>query len=319
MTVEVVAPAEGRLDAVLSTALPDISRSRLARLIRGGAVVVDGLRITRPATPVAVGATVTVDIPEPAPAEALPQDLSLKIVFEDAHVAVIDKFAGRVVHPGPGHPDGTLVNALLHHLDGLSGIGGVQRPGIVHRLDRGTSGLLVVAKHDQAHQSLARQFADHSAGRRYLALCHGAPDLDVGVVRTLVARHRKDRLRWASTDGTSGKAAVTHWAVHHRGGTVTLMECRLETGRTHQVRVHMSEQRWPLVGDTLYQRRTWAIPSRLRGVVDVTGARPLLHAWRLHFVHPASGESVNFEAPPPDDFGAALDALGGQTPTRSRL
>jgi 23S rRNA pseudouridine1911/1915/1917 synthase len=220
---------------------------------------------------------------------------------------VIDKPPGLVVHPAAGHADGTLVNALLFHLDGLSGIGGVERPGIVHRLDRGTSGLMVVAKNDAAHQHLAAQFAEHSAGRRYLALCMGVPTDASGTVRSFLGRHPTDRLRFASTTEDRGKIAITHWRRVAVAGTISLIECRLETGRTHQVRVHLTEQGWPLVGDPTYQRRSAKLPATLR---FVDPERPLLHAWRLDLTHPRTGAAMAFERPPPADFVAALEAVG---------
>lgn len=291
-----------------------LSRSQAARLVREGRVTVNGNVQSRPATRIHAGETVIVTVPPPVPSEVVAQALPLCVVHEDEDLAVIDKAAGMVVHPGPGHPDGTLVNALLHHLSGLSGIGGEERPGIVHRLDRGTSGLLVVAKHDVAHRHLAEQFGDHSAGRTYLALCHGAPTDASGRIESTLARHPTDRVRMASTSGP-GRVAVTHWRLAARAGTVSLIECTLETGRTHQVRVHLCEQGWPLLGDTVYARRGTRLPATLRGVVDESGARPLLHAWRLQFVHPTTGERRQYEVPPPADFTAALSALGVPVPS----
>lgn len=304
----VVAATTGRADTVLAELLPDLSRSRLAALIKGGWVAVDGQPVRRPASKVHAGSVLTVAVPPPVPTEAQPQDLPLRIVHEDDDLAVIDKAPGMVVHPGPGHPDGTLVNALLHHLDGLSGIGGVVRPGIVHRLDRGTSGLLVVAKHDRAHQHLAAQFAAHTAGRHYLALCLDGPARASGTVRSQLARHPRDRVRWASTDDPAhGKRAVTHWQVLDRGA-LTLVECRLETGRTHQVRVHLTEQGWPLAGDPLYKRRGLPVPATLRP--HVPDNRPMLHAWVLQLEHPSTGEPCKFTAAPPADFTALATAAG---------
>ncbi|MEQ1500813.1 MAG: RluA family pseudouridine synthase, partial [Myxococcota bacterium] len=258
------------------------------------------------------GDTLTVAVPPAAPSRVEAQDLPLTVVFEDDAVAVVDKPAGMVVHPAPGHADGTLVNALLHHLDGLSSVGGEQRPGLVHRLDRGTSGLLVVAKTDVAHRSLAAQFADHSAGRVYLAWVHDPPDRDRGRIESRLARHPTDRLRFASTaEADRGRRAVTHWEVRGRAGTVGLVTCRLETGRTHQVRVHLSELGAPLLGDRLYARRgASAVPSRLREAVDPSGDRPLLHAWTLAFVHPTTGAALRFVAPPPPDIVRVGAILG---------
>lgn len=298
-----------RLDVVVAEQA-DVSRSRAAAWIREGRVQLDGVVVTRPATAVPAPDTVAIDRPPLRAAEALPQDLPLAIVYQDADLAVVDKAAGMVVHPAAGHPDGTLVNALLHHLDDLSGVGGVERPGIVHRLDRGTSGLMVVAKHDAAHQALAEQFAAHTAGRTYLALCLGQPDADAGTIRSWLGRHPTDRLRFATRPEGEGKHAVTHWAVEARVGTVTLVRCWLETGRTHQVRVHCAEQGWPLAGDGTYARKGHRAPARLVPHVDPEGRRPLLHAWQLRLTHPTTGEALCFQAPPPADYRAALEALG---------
>ncbi len=308
--------AAGRADAVIAAAFPELSRSRAAALLKAGAVRVDDAAVTKASARVEAGAVLVVDVPAPTPAEALPQALPLAVVYEDGDVIVVDKAPGVVVHPSPGHADGTLVNALLHHVDDLSGIGGVQRPGIVHRLDRGTSGLLVVAKTDAAHAALSAQFAEHTAGRRYLALCLGAPLAATGTIRSRLARHPTDRLRWASTEGDRGKDAITHWAVRARAGTVTLMACRLETGRTHQVRVHLTESGWPLVGDPVYKRRGRRVPASLRDWLAEHPDRPLLHAWQLEFTHPRTGERVTLEAPPPPDFLEALAAVGIDWPLR---
>jgi 23S rRNA pseudouridine1911/1915/1917 synthase len=310
--VEITLETGGRLDAVLAAALPELSRSRIADLIRQGHVTVDGDLPRRAAHKVRPGTLVRVDLPPPRPAEAVPQDLPLKVVYEDPDLIVVDKAAGMVVHPSLGHPDGTLVNALLHHVGDLSGIGGVERPGIVHRLDRGTSGLLVVAKHDHAHQALAAQFAAHTAGRTYLALCLGTPPDERGTCRSQLARHPTDRLRWASAAG-KGKHAVTHWAVRGRAGSLALIECRLETGRTHQVRVHLTELGLPLVHDPVYKRRGFRLPAAVRAL-DLAADRPLLHAWRLRLVHPTSGEPCCFEAKPPGDFMECLAAVGIRLP-----
>jgi 23S rRNA pseudouridine1911/1915/1917 synthase len=256
-----------------------------------------------------------VDVPPPQPSRAQPQALPIGVVYEDAHLAVVDKPAGMVVHPAPGHADGTLVNALLHHLDGLSSVGGEQRPGLVHRLDRGTSGLLVVAKDDPSHHGLSEQFAAHTAGRIYLAWVHDPPAAAAGTVQSQLARHPRDRLRYASTDGAHGKRAVTHWERIARRGTVGLLRCRLETGRTHQVRVHLSELGCPLLGDALYARRGASpLPASLRSLVDPTGERPMLHAWQLRFTHPRTGEALRFVAEPPADFRAVADALELELP-----
>lgn len=275
-------------------------------------MLVDGDCVRRVSTEVTVGAQIVVRVPAPVADRAVPQDLPVDIVYEDADLAIINKAAGMVVHPAAGHADGTLVNALLHHLDDLSGVGGVSRPGIVHRLDRGTSGLLVVAKHDRAHWHLADQFADHSANRRYLALCMGVPRQERGTVHSFLLRHPRDRVRWASTDGSSGKEAITHYRCLATVGEISLIGCRLETGRTHQVRVHMTESGWPLVGDPLYRRKGRRLPATLRDLVSED--RPLLHAFRLQLRHPSDDREVVFYAPPPDDFAAALAAVGMELP-----
>ena len=308
MAPQVRADQEGRLDAVLAAALPELSRSRAAALIRDGHVLVDGRAITRPAAKVQVGADLSVDIPPPVPAGARPQDLPVRLVHEDSDLVVVDKDAGMVVHPGPGHAEGTLVNALLFHVGDLSGVGGVERPGIVHRLDRGTSGLLVAAKNDAAHRHLSAQFASHRAGRRYLALCLGVPAEASGTIQSFLARHPTDRLRQASTTEGRGRLAVTHWRKAGSSLGCSLVECSLETGRTHQVRVHLSESGWPILGDPLYHRRGRQPPDVLRGLLPAD--RPMLHAWELRFEHPSTGEPLRFASPPPEDFRAAAAALG---------
>lgn len=303
-----VALSTGRLDRVLAEVVPDLSRSRLAELIRQGAVTVEGREERRPSAKVHEGARLQLQIPDPRPAEAQPQDLPLDVVYEDDALVVVHKAAGMVVHPAPGHPDGTLVNALLHHVQDLSEIGGVQRPGIVHRLDRGTSGLMVVAKTDAAHQGLSAQFAAHTAGRHYLALCMSPPSGERGTHMSQLARHPTDRFRWASTE-RGGKHAVTHWAVRGRAESVALVECRLETGRTHQIRVHLTELGHPLVGDKTYRRRSIRPPDVLNVLLDPEVERPMLHAWRLHFDHPSDGEPRSFEVAPPEDFQAMMAAV----------
>jgi len=301
----------GRIDVQIASHLAHVSRSQAARLVREGLVTRDGEALHRPSVEVAPPSVVEVTVPEPRPATVAAQDLPVDIVYEDEWLAVVDKAPGMVVHPGPGHPDGTLVNALLHHLDDLSGVGGELRPGIVHRLDRGTSGLLVVAKHDEAHRSLAAQFADHTAGRRYLALCHGSPAHDHGVVRNHLGRHPSDRVRMAAVSASQGRPAVTHWRVRRRLDRLTLIECRLETGRTHQVRVHLAGLDLGIVGDGLYgRRRPPPLPAPLRDLVADDGSRPLLHAWRLDLDHPGDGSRRRFVADPPADYAAVLTALG---------
>jgi 23S rRNA pseudouridine1911/1915/1917 synthase len=301
----ILAAREGRLDTLLAEAFPEHSRSRLAGLVKAGNVTVDGVVQTRPAMRVNRGSVLVVELPEVTPVGLVAQDLPLVIVYQDAELVVIDKAPGMVVHPGAGHPDGTLVNALMHHVRDLSGIGGELRPGIVHRLDRGTSGLLVVAKTDRAHRHLAAQFADHSAGREYIALCAGRPKQPSGRIESILARHPKDRVRFASTpDAERGRLAITHWEIEEELGSLTLIRARLETGRTHQVRVHLTEQGWPLLGDPLYGKAR--APASIRGLVS--DDRPLLHARELHFQHP-DGQDLSFTAPPAPDFQAVLEAL----------
>lgn len=292
------------------------SRAAAARWIRDGRVSVDGRPADRPGAKLSPGAILRIETPEPAPAQAVAQDLPLSIVYEDDDIAIIDKATGMVVHPAAGHPDGTLVNALLHHFDGLSTIGGVERPGLVHRLDAGTSGLLVVAKNDHAHKDLSQQFAEHSAGRTYLALVHDPPDAPSGTIESSLSRDPHHRQRFASLPAGQedrGKRAVTHWERLAVRGTVGLLRCRLQTGRTHQVRVHLSEYGSPLLGDDLYARRgSSPLPRRLLGLVE----RPMLHAWCLSLRHPRTGLPIAEVAPPPADFAALLAALEIALPER---
>jgi len=309
---ELVTSSAGRLDTVVSQEVSGLSRSRVTSLIRAGAVQVEGQLVTRPSKKVVAGVRVVVEVPDVQPSSMRAQDLPLDIVYQDPHIAVVNKATGMVVHPGAGHHDGTLANALLHHLDDLSGIGGVMRPGIVHRLDRGTSGLMVVAKNDDAHADLARQFADHTAGRIYLAICHGAPKVRLGTVRSTLARHRRDRVRFASTRDGSGRHAVTHWERLRHTVSYSLLRCQLETGRTHQIRVHLSEQGWPLVGDPLYGGRR-RLASRLVDLVPE--GRVMLHATQLRLRHPDTNAVQVFRADPPTDFSAVVDELGLRDPT----
>lgn len=305
------AEGPGRLDLTLARLFPDLSRSRAAALIKEGVVSVDGRFLHKPGAELRGGEAIEVDVPESAPSATTAEDLPLRIVYEDADVAVIDKDAGMVVHPAPGHANGTLVNALLHHLEDLSGVGGVDRPGIVHRLDKGTSGLLVVAKSDVAHRCLQAQFADHSAGRTYLALCFGVPREASGTVRSNLGRYAHDRQKFCTVQ-RGGRPAVTHWTRVAVSGSLSLIQCQLETGRTHQVRVHLSESGWPIVGDPLYGPDPQRLPATLKGRVD--DDRPLLHAWRLRFRHP-DGREMAFGAPLPEDFVRALENARLPVPT----
>lgn len=294
-----------RLDHYLAEALP-LSRSRLKRLIEEGAVTLEGTPVTAPSKKLVRFQTVSVVVPALEEGHPEAQDIPLAIVYEDADLLVVDKPAGLVVHPGAGHPDQTLVNALLAHCgDSLSGIGGVRRPGIVHRLDKGTSGLMVVAKNDVAHQALSAQFADRSLSRHYLAFVWGVPKVLEGTLESHIGRSPRHRQKMAQLP-TGGKIAVTHFEVKTLFKPyASLLVCRLETGRTHQIRVHMTEFGHPLLGDPLYGRppRDVAPPYReaIRALTD-GGARPALHAYKLHFLHPKTLERKSFESPLPQDL-----------------
>ncbi|MFT7519556.1 MAG: 23S rRNA pseudouridine1911/1915/1917 synthase [Kiritimatiellia bacterium] len=312
MIVELRVEERGRIDVVLSDAVDEMSRSRAASLVKGGHVTVDGEVVLRASVKVSRGAALRCELPEPEPMVAIAQDLPLCVVYQDDDLIVIDKAAGMVMHPGPGHADGTLVNALLHHVSDLSGIGGVKRPGIVHRLDRGTSGLVVVAKNDAAHAALAAQFAAHTAGRKYVAVCYGVPIVGEGTTVSHLARHAKDRFRWTSVEPPAGKRAVTHWRRLGFRGTMSLLQCQLETGRTHQVRIHLTEMGHPIVGDPVYRRRGSKVPASIRDEVSALVARPLLHAWSLALDHPRTGERLTWLVRPPVEYMAVLNGLNLQ-------
>ena len=298
--------SSGRLDKALAEAT-ELSRERIKGLIAEGAVTV-GKTVARSASAKVQGEErFAIVLPPPEPLAAEPQDIPLDVVFEDAHLVVVNKPAGMVVHPAAGNPDGTLVNALLHHCAGqLSGINGVARPGIVHRIDKDTSGLLVVAKSDAAHEGLARQFADHSITRRYLAVCAGHPNPPAGTIAGRLGRSDRDRKKMAvlPDDTSRGKHAVTHYETLRALTHASLIECRLETGRTHQVRVHCASIGHALLGDPVYGRT----PKALRPLLEELGfARQALHAARLGFRHPISGESLDFCAEPPSDMRELID------------
>ena len=310
-TIDVrLAPAHAgwRLDRALADAVPTLSRERLKALIRGGAVEAEGKALRDPALKVRGEEAIRVAVPEPAPAHNEPQDIPLTIIFEDEHLLVIDKPAGLVVHPAAGNFDGTLVNALLHHCGGsLSGIGGVARPGIVHRIDKDTSGLLVVAKTDVAHEGLAKQFAAHSIDRRYLAIVNGVPKVKQGAVEAPLARSAANRKKIAIVEGDRGKRAVTHWRRLDVLKDAALVECRLETGRTHQVRVHMASIGHPLVGDPVYGR---AGKTHGKILKELQFQRQALHAAELGFTHPATKHRLSFTSPMPPDMQELFNALG---------
>lgn len=302
------ADAEGwRLDRALASALPTLSRERIKSLISSGQVRRgDGALLRDPAVRARAGESFAVEVPEPRPAHNEAQDLGLPVVFEDDHLIVIDKPAGMVVHPAAGNPDGTLVNALLHHCAGrLSGIGGVARPGIVHRIDKDTSGLLVAAKTDRAHEGLARQFAAHSIDRGYKAIVAGLPKAE-GTVDANLARSDANRKKVAIVAEGRGKRAVTHYRLERPLRGAALVECRLETGRTHQVRVHMASIGHPLLGDPVYGRTR---PEHRETLKRLGFERQALHAARLGFIHPVDSRSLSFDSRMPDDMQELLSAL----------
>ncbi len=286
-----------RLDAFLASSLDGLTRSQATRLIESGEVAVNGRAVSK-SYKLAGGEDIAVTLPEPEPVEAVPQDIPLDVVYEDADVIVVNKPSGMVVHPAPGHPDGTLVNALLYHCAGtLSGIGGALRPGIVHRIDRDTSGLIIAAKNDAAHQYLSAQLADHTLARTYECIVVGKLREDRGTVDAPIARHPTDRKRMAVVAG--GREAVTHWEVIARYPGYTHVRCRLETGRTHQIRVHMAYIGHPILGDTVYGAK--------KEVPGLTGQ--CLHAVGLRFLHPRTHEVVELSCPLPDEFTRMLQKI----------
>jgi 23S rRNA pseudouridine1911/1915/1917 synthase len=302
------AHAGWRLDRALAAAVPTLSRERLKTLIRSGAVETRGEPVRDPAIKVKGNERLRVAVPEPKAAHNEPQDIPLTILFEDEHLLVVDKPAGLVVHPAAGNFDGTLVNALLHHCAGkLSGIGGVARPGIVHRIDKDTSGLLVVAKTDVAHEGLAKQFAAHSIDRRYLAVVNGVPKAAAGKVDAPLARSATNRKKIAIVEGSRGKRAVTHWKRLEVLRDAALVECRLETGRTHQVRVHMASIGHPLVGDPVYSRSRKTHGKLLK---ELGFLRQALHAAELGFTHPVTKHKLSFSSPIPPDMQELKRGLG---------
>jgi 23S rRNA pseudouridine1911/1915/1917 synthase len=297
-----------RLDRALADALPSLSRERLKVLTKAGALTREGRALRDPATKVKGDERFTLALPDPTPAHNEPQEIPLPIVFEDEHLLVVDKPAGLVVHPAAGNRDGTLVNALLHHCGGsLSGIGGVARPGIVHRIDKDTSGLLIVAKHDKAHEGLAKQFADHSIDRRYLAIVSGVPRLAGDVVDAPLARSPQNRKKIAIVKEGRGKRAVTHWKRLEILKDAALVECTLETGRTHQVRVHMASIGHPLLGDPVYGRGK-SVHRDLLNQLDFK--RQALHAAHLGFIHPVTKGRLSFDSALPSDMQELFTALG---------
>jgi 23S rRNA pseudouridine1911/1915/1917 synthase len=320
----VVAPAEAgsRLDTYLAGAVADMSRSRAKALILEGHVAVGGATIVEPKRPVKSGEAIALTLPPPEPAVPEAEAIPLAVVYEDDDIIVIDKPAGLVVHPAAGNWTGTLVNALIAHCGAsLSGIGGVSRPGIVHRLDKDTTGLMVVAKTERAHRGLARQFADHgrSGGleRAYKALVWGVPDRQQGLIDANLGRSTRNREK-IEVKRSGGRHAVTRYRLIERYGitgeepVAAMVECRLETGRTHQIRVHMASLGHPAIGDRAYgagfRTKAAKLPEPARGLVDGL-TRQALHAWLLGFAHPATGEKMLFKSPLPDDIAALVAAL----------
>ena len=290
-----------RIDALLAHMLPQLSRSAAQRLLEEGRVLLRGAPV-RKNYRCAAGDCFLLSLPEAEEVPLVPQDIPLDVVYEDGDVIVVNKPRGLVVHPAPGHPDGTLVNALLFHCgDSLSGIGGEKRPGIVHRIDKDTSGLLIAAKNDFAHQALSGQLADRSLSRIYEAVVRGNLREDAGTVSKSIGRHPTDRKRMAVLPG--GRPAVTHWEVLARYRGYTHIRCRLETGRTHQIRVHLASLGHPLLGDAVY-----GAPAPDKGL-----SGQCLHARELKFIHPRTGEPVHLEMELPDYFTEVLSRLGQQT------
>lgn len=288
-----------RLDRFLAERLPELSRSRVQALIKEGAVLLNG-KPAKPSAEVSAGDFIAGSIPEDRPAEAQPQELPLTILYEDEHLAVLDKASGMVVHPGDGNQDGTLVNALLHHFGSMSSIGGVQRPGIVHRLDKETSGCLVVARNDETHRALTEQFSGRTVEKTYLAIVERAPSPPRGRIETNIGRNPHNRQKMAVLPPPAGKIAITDYEVLRSLGSSSLVRCDLHTGRTHQIRVHMKHLGHPLLGDETYGRA-----AKHYGV-----SRMLLHAWRLAFDHPATGQRMQFTAPIPPEFAPWLPPGG---------
>lgn len=298
-----------RLDRCLAQLHSEWSRSHARRLIDEDRVELRGKK-AKPSDKVRSGDTITVDEAPPRPASVEPEDIPLDVIFEDSHLLVVNKSVGLVIHPAAGNPAGTLVNALLHHCSDLSGIGGVERPGIVHRLDKDTSGLLVVAKSDRAHQGLSLAFRWRKISKTYLAICYGQPKPSEGVIDEPIDRHPRERKMMSIQP--SGRSARTLYTTEESFDGTSLVACRLITGRTHQIRVHMSHIGHALVGDPLYSGRQWkGMQNVHRRNACRDFPRQALHAWRLGFTHPVTEEEVEFEAPMPEDMSALRETLAG--------
>jgi len=303
------ADAGRRFDLFLSSVLGDCSRSRAADLIRGGHLTVGGA-VRKPGYRLLAGDRVSGSLPAPVPAVYLPEAIPLDILFEDAHIVVLNKPPGMVVHPAPGHASGTLVNALLHHCQDLSGIGGELRPGIVHRLDKDTSGTLVVAKNEAALNHLAAQFKGRTVGKTYLALVRGHVRGDSGEIRLPIGRHQVHRKKM-SVRSRRARTAHTEWRVRQRYDGASLLEVSLKTGRTHQIRVHCSAIGHPILGDAVYggrRQKSGTVLDKNGDVVSIP-ERQMLHAWRLEFVHPVTEAEVAFESPVPEDMAQLIGRL----------
>ena len=303
-----------RLDKRILETHPDFSRSRIEGLVKSGFVTVNGAVAEKAGMKVSEDDEIVVEIPPPVPAIPEPEDIALDVVYEDSDMLVVNKAPGMVVHPAPGHFTGTLVNALLHHCPDLSGIGGVARPGIVHRLDQDTSGLIVVAKSQKAMDSLVRAFSSHtSIAKTYLAVCHGRPRLDAGRIENLIGRHPVDRKRMAIVE-KNGKVAITNWKTLETLGAISALECRIETGRTHQIRVHTASLGTPVIGDKVYgksalDKRLTPVPERQMLHAWRLGLRHPVSGWRLGLRHPVSGEPMEFVAPIPADMEIYLKGI----------
>jgi len=294
-----VSEKHDRMDAFLASQLTDLSRSRIQSLIRDQYILRNG-NPAKPRDSIYPGDEISIVIPEATPDVAIPQDIPLDVIFEDSDILVLHKPHGMVVHPAPGNPDGTLVNALLHHCKGqLSGIGGVERPGIVHRLDKDTSGCMVAAKSDRAHQSLVTQFSERSTMEKlYLAVSHGIPSKEKDTIFTHIGRHPVNRQKMAVVNPPGGKTAITDYEIlaTDQATKTALVLCHLHTGRTHQIRVHLHSIGTPILGDPIYGKKH-----------ELPTPRLMLHAWKISFLHPFTGEKLRFTAPPPGDFSPWLD------------
>src|SRR5688572_22595378 len=303
-----IVPADlsgSRLDRALGEMFPDHSRSALARLVADGQVSINGQRAAKPSQKVETGQNIEVIFPPPVPSTVEPQDIRVNILFDDADVVVIDKPAGLVVHPAAGHSDQTLVNALLFHVRDLSGVGGELRPGIVHRLDKETSGVMIVAKNDETHRALTAKWNSESVRKEYLALVYGTPTKSSGTIDAPIGRDPRERKRMSVVKG--GRASITDYTVVERFRGVSLVRCVLRTGRTHQIRVHLKHLGHPIVGDPLYSGPQWkGLPDKKLQKALAGMKRQALHAEKLTFAHPRSGEVLAFTAPVPGDMQALI-------------